>query len=121
MARRVTLEKSVDLLNTFKRKAEARLLLVLSQEWLKDSNRYVYKDQGFLQDSAQAHSDFKKGVIRWRTPYARRRFYEGGNAGDGNRKARPRWSEHSKSENIQKYKRIQTKIMKQVKMEVYGL
>ena len=121
MAKQVTLEQSLVLLETFKRKAEDRLLLVLSQEWLKDSNRYVYKDQGFLQDSAQIHSDFKKGIIRWRTPYARKRFYEGGSAGDGNRNARPRWSEHSKSENIQKYKRIQKKIMNQIKREVYGL
>ena len=119
MAKQVTLEQSVVLLRKFQVKFKARLLLVLSQEWLKDSTKFVYKDRGDLQDSAQLHSRFKEGLIIWRTPYARRRFYLGGTPGDGNRKARPRWSEHSKAENLQKYKRIQKKLANQVKAEVY--
>ena len=119
MAKQVTFDQSLELIAKFQRKLKAKLLYVLSQEWLKDSNRYVYKDQGFLQDSAQIHSDFKNGIIRWRTPYARKRFYLGGLPGDGNRRAKPRWSEVSKTENIQKYKRIQKKIVGNVKKEVY--
>ena len=119
MAKNVTLEQSFELLEKYNKKLEERLLLVLSQEWLKDSNKYVYKDHSDLQDSAQLHSDFKKGIIRWRTPYARKRFYLGGLPGDGNRRAKARWSDVSKAENITKYKRIQKKLAQQVKMEVY--
>ena len=119
MAKKTTLEGSIRLLEEFQKKAVERMLLMVSMEWLKDSNKYVYKDRGDLQDSAQIHSDFKNGIIRWRTPYARKRFYEGGSPGDGNRNARPRWSEHSKSENLAKYKRMQKKLMNDVKKEVY--
>lgn len=121
MPKKVTLEQSAQLIAVFQEKLKKRLLLVLSQEWLKDSTKYVYKDRGDLQDSSQIHSDFKNGIIRWRTPYARKRFYLGGQPGDGNRQARARWSDVSKAENLLKYKRIQKKLVNQVKSEVYGL
>ncbi len=43
--------------------------------------------------SGEIYSQFEKGLVIERTPYVRRRYYEGGKAGAGNRKAQPRWFE----------------------------
>ena len=120
MARQVTLEQSLDLVKKVQRKHKAKTLNVLSREWLKDSTPLVYKDRGDLQDSGLIFSDFEKGIIRWKTPYSRVRFYLGGIPGDGNRRAKPRWSEVSKKANLAKYKKIQIKLFNDIKREVYG-
>ena len=120
MTRQVTLEQSLDLVRLVQKKHKKKTLNVLSKEWLKDSTPFVYKDRGDLQDSGLIHSDFEKGIIRWRTPYSRVRFYLGGIPGDGNRRAKPRWSEVSKKANLAKYKKIQIKLFNDIKREVYG-
>ena len=119
MPKRVTLEESLQLVKRVAKKTEDEILNVLSQEWAKDSNEFVYKDHGDLQDSVHLHSTFKLGILRWRTPYARRRYYEGGNPGDGNRNARPRWAEVAKAKHMSKYKKIEIKIFNKVKKAVY--
>ena len=48
-----------------------------------------------------ANSNFKNGLITERTPYVRRRYFEGGRAGAGNRNAQPRWFEKT----VAKYKK----------------
>ena len=119
MPREVTMEQSVVMLERVIQRHEKETLPLISQEWAKDSTEFVYKDRGDLQDSVQLHSDFKKGIARWRTPYARIRYYLGGVAGDGNRKGVPRWAEVAKKKNKRKYQLMAAKLMRQIKKEVF--
>lgn len=63
----------------------------IAEQVYKDSNEFTYRESGDMYKSGELHSNFKEGVIIERTPYVRRRYYEGGNAGAGNKKAQPRW------------------------------
>jgi len=119
MAKQVTLDQSLALIKKVATKHKEQTLLIISQEWLKDSTVYVYKDKGDLQDSGQLHSDFKLGILRWRSPYARIRYFEGGRPGDGNRNARPRWADVAKSKNRKKYQTMAAVIYNKIKKEVF--
>ena len=52
------------------------------------------------------NSDFKNGVIVERTPYVRRRYYEGGKAGAGNPKAQARWFDKTVDKYGDDYKQL---------------
>lgn len=65
----------------------------ISEQLYKDSNEFTYRESGDMYKSGESHSNFKDGIIIERTPYVRRRYYEGGKAGAGNKKAQPRWFE----------------------------
>lgn len=119
MPKQVTIEQSLQLVKKVAVKHEKEAKLIISQEWFKDSNAFVYKDKGDLQDSGQLYSDFKAGILKWRTVYARLRYYLGGKAGDGNRNAKPRWAEVAKARNLRKYNAIAIKLLKKIKKEVY--
>lgn len=73
----------------------------IAEQVYKDSNEFTYRESGDLYKSGELHSNFKEGVIVERTPYARRRYYEGGKAGAGNKKAQPRWFDKT----VTKYKK----------------
>lgn len=47
----------------------------LDQQVLKDSNYYAPEDIKTLQRSALLHSRIGQGHIQWKTPYARRLYY----------------------------------------------
>lgn len=64
---------------------------IIAEQVYKDSNEFTYRESGDMYKSGELYSNFKEGVIIERTPYVRRRYYEGGNAGAGNKKAQPRW------------------------------
>ena len=66
---------------------------VITAQVYKDSNEFTYRDSGEMYDTGALNSDFQKGIIVERSPYVRRRYYEGGKAGAGNPKAQPRWFE----------------------------
>lgn len=72
----------------------------VTEQVYKDSDEFTYRESGDMYKSGELNSNFKKGIIIERTPYVRRRYYEGGKAGAGNRKAQPRWFEKT----IAKYK-----------------
>ena len=72
----------------------------ISEQLYKDSNEFTYRESGDMYKSGELHSNFKEGIIVERTPYVRRRYYEGGKAGAGNKKAQPRWFDKT----ISKYK-----------------
>ena len=74
---------------------------VVSEQVYKDSNEFTYRESGTMYQSGEAHSNFKEGIIVERTPYVRRRYYEGGKAGASNRKAQPRWFDKT----VAKYKK----------------
>lgn len=61
---------------------------------LKDCNEFCKEDTGMLIISSYIHSDLKKGLLIWRTPYAARQYYEIRTAyPDVNSRATWRWVE----------------------------
>lgn len=72
-------------------------LAMLSTQILKSCNLYCKEDTGMLIISSYTHSDFKKGRLIWRTPYAARQYYEIQTAyKDVNPNATWRWVEVAK-------------------------
>ena len=59
-------------------KAKQIAIEVIAEEVYKDSDKYTYRDSGAMYNSGALHSDFKRGMVIERTPYSRRRYYEGG-------------------------------------------
>jgi hypothetical protein len=47
----------------------------LDNQVLKDSNFFIPKQEGYLEKSGVLHSRIGKGHIEWKTPYARRLYY----------------------------------------------
>ena len=76
---------------------------VIAEEIYKDSNEFTYRETGDMYKSGEMHSRFKQGIITERTPYVRRRYYEGGKPGAGNKKAQPRWFEKTVAKYNSKY------------------
>lgn len=57
-------------------KACSKGLEMLSSEILKDCNYYCKERDGALIQSSLIHSDLKRGLLVWQTPYAARQYYE---------------------------------------------
>ena len=53
-----------------------KALPMLTEEILNDCNQYCKEDTGTLIQSSMIHSDFKRGIMKWVTPYARRQYWE---------------------------------------------
>lgn len=53
-----------------------KALPMLTEEILNDCNQYCKEDTGALIASSMTHSDFKRGIMKWVTPYARRQYWE---------------------------------------------
>jgi hypothetical protein len=72
-------------------------LEMLSSEILRDCNKYCKEDTGMLIMSSYIHSNLKKGLLIWNTPYAARQYYEIQTAiKDVNSNASWRWCEVAK-------------------------
>ena len=56
-------------------KAWAEGVPFLTEEIRDDCNRYCKEKSGALIASSYEQSDIEKGIIRWRTPYARRQYW----------------------------------------------
>ena len=85
--------------------AKLTALGIVAEQVYKDSEKYTYRDTGALYDSGQLYSRFNKGTVILRTPYARRRYYEGG-VPSKNANAIPQWFERTKKENIATYRKM---------------
>ena len=73
-------------------KACSKGLEMLSSEILTDCNEYCKERSGALIQSSLIHSDLKRGLLVWQTPYAARQYYEIRTALKGkNPKATWRW------------------------------
>lgn len=83
------------------KKAQEKAISSIAEQIYKDSNEFTYRDTGQMYQSGEMHSQFEKGLVIERSPYVRRRYYEGGKAGVGNRQAQPRWFEKT----FNKYKK----------------
>lgn len=55
--------------------ANEKALFVTSEQALKDCNEFCPKDQNDLIKSSEVHSNLKKGLLIWSTPYARYQYY----------------------------------------------
>lgn len=87
---------------------------IVAEQIYKDSNEFTYRETGAMYQSG-ADSNFKNGVITERTPYVRRRYYEGGKAGAGNRNAQPRWFEKTVAKYKKDYQNIAVKAIDMAK------
>ena len=95
----------------------------IAEEIYKDSKEFTYWQTGEMYKSGELHSKFKEGIITERTPYVRRRYYEGGEPGGKktkkiankkptyNPKAQPRWSEKTVAKNNEKYQKQAQKVI----------
>lgn len=88
---------------------------IVAEQIYKDSNEFTYRDTGDMYKSGEMHSRFKEGIITERTPYVRRRYYQGGKAGAGNRKAQPRWFEKTVAKYKKDYQNMASKAIDMVK------
>lgn len=88
---------------------------IIAEQIYKDSNDFAYRESGDMHQSGELNSQFEQGVVIERTPYVRRRYYEGGTPGAGNRQAQPRWFDKT----FFKYKKdYQTMLSKSIIEEI---
>ena len=69
---------------------------IIAEQIYKDSREFTYYgDSNYhMYQSGELHSDFEKGLVIERTPYVRRRYYEGGTPGKNSPAlAQARWFE----------------------------
>src|SRR5690625_154463 len=73
---------------------------VIDDAVLKDSNYYIPMDYGYLEESGVMHSKIGEGELYWKTPYARRLYYnpQYSFSTDKNPNARGLWYEVAKAE-----------------------
>lgn len=86
----------------------------IAEQLYKDSDKYTYRDSGELYKSGALNSDFVKGYVIERSPYARRRYYEGGKPGS-NKNAQPLWFEVTWNECKKDYQDMCVKIFNENK------
>ncbi|MCC5894836.1 MAG: hypothetical protein JJU16_05180 [Alkalibacterium sp.] len=84
------------------RKVEAitkRKQYILDEQILKDSNRFVPKDTGNLEESGIISSRIGEGKIIWDVPYARKLYWnpQYNFSTDRNPNARGKWAEEAKA------------------------
>ena len=95
----------------------------IAEEIYKDSKEFTYWQTGEMYKSGETHSRFKEGIITERSPYVRRRYYEGEVPGGKktkkiankktpyNSKAQPRWFEKTVAKNNEKYQKQAQKVI----------
>ena len=87
----------------------------VTEQVYKNSDEFTYRESGEMYKSGKANSQFEKGIIIERSPYVRRRYFEGGEAGAGNIKAQPRWFEKTWSKYKDNYQKMCAKIFEKEK------
>ena len=88
----------------------------LSEEILNDMNQYCKEDTGTLIASSQIHSTPKEGRLVWRTPYARRQYYEIRTAHkDVNPQATWKWCEVARQHHREEWRRKAQRIVEMLK------
>ena len=72
---------------------------ILDSLVLRDSNLFVPKDTGALQDSAVINTIIGSGLVEWHTPYAARQYYtwKGIRGHNKNPRATSKWFETAKA------------------------
>jgi hypothetical protein len=89
-----------------------KALPMLTEEILNDCNQYCKEDTGTLIQSSMIHSDFKRGIMKWVTPYARRQYWEIRTAyKDVNPRATWKWVHVAKAKYQAKWARQAARLM----------
>ena len=88
-----------------------KALPMITEEILNDCNEYCKRDHGDLIASSYLHSDFKRGIMRWQKPYARRQYWEIPTNLSGESKRTWKWVHVAKSELQSKWNRQAAKLM----------
>lgn len=92
----------VDLMDIPKRleKGGKQAQFNLDEAVLKDSNYFIPKDEGYLEESGVRYTNPGDGEVIWQTPYARRLYYnpQYSFSTDTNPNAQGLWFEAAKSE-----------------------
>lgn len=96
-------------------RARKAALIVVTNELLKDSAKYVKYDSGELQGSGVMFSKPEKGEVIYRTPYARRQYYTGEPRRAKNPNARMLWIHYADAENRSKYTKMLNKVYSETK------
>lgn len=91
----------------------------IAEQVYKDSNDFTYRESGDMYKSGELHSNFKEGIIIERSPYVRRRYYEGGNPGKASPKlAQSKWFDKTVEIHKKKYQKMAVNAIKIAKKEV---
>lgn len=77
-----------------------------------DTNEFVKLDQGQLKQSSYWASQLDKGLIIWRTPYAKKQYYTGKPRTVFNPNASLMWCEKSKKQNMRSWNSVANKLYK---------
>lgn len=90
---------------------------IVAEQIYKDSAEFTYRDTGAMYQSGEANMDLENGVIVERSPYVRRRYYEGGNPGAKSPKeASARWYDKTWARYNEDYKKMSARaIIKHIK------
>lgn len=77
--------------------ASEKAVAIVTQQALKDCNKYCKQDQDGILNSSLIHSNFSKGEMRWKTPYVRIQYYLDATRKEKNPNARKMWAHHAAS------------------------
>lgn len=92
--------------NDVVKKGSENAIPIIAEQIYKDSNEFTYRESGTMYQSGEMHSNFEKGLVIERTPYVRRRYFQGGERGKASPpQARPRWFEEAFNKHKEEYKR----------------
>lgn len=89
-----------------------KIILVVSNEFLKDANYFCREDTGETKRSGIRFSLLTEGKIIWKTDYVRKIYYFGSPVKDRNPNASLMWAHKAKSKNMNKYQAIADTIVR---------
>lgn len=104
MSVKVTFDKNAVMMRL--KGASEKAVFITAQQVLKDSNYYCKQDQSGLIDSSITHSEPKKGILRWKTPYAKRQYYLKSTSKDVNSNAEWMWAHKAQSIHGDEWKQV---------------
>ena len=84
----------------------------IAKEVLDDCNEYCKEDTGALIASSYSQSDLDKGLLKWRTPYARRQYWLITAHKDKNPQASWKWCEVAKAHHKRKWEGMAQRALK---------
>lgn len=89
-----------------------KALPMLTEAIRNDCNQYCKKDSGDLITSSETATDYKRGIMRWQTAYARRQYWEIRTAyKDVNSRATWKWVHVAKAKYQDKWVRQAARLM----------
>ncbi|UTC66003.1 MULTISPECIES: minor capsid protein [unclassified Treponema] len=89
-------------------KAIKRVQMKLDTQVITDSNYFVPKNTTTLEKSAVINTVIGSGIIKWRTPYARRQYYgiDFDHSKQKNPNACAKWFEAAKARWLEKWRKL---------------